>query len=85
MGAAVTHQGEPAPALQTGSSRAAHPSMEPQGTATPAIPHCAVTLHPNTTAEARKAPFHHLRQVLLKSQKMYQDILLALSASGADL
>lgn len=42
-----------------------------QCTATPTLPHCGVTLHPNTTAEARKAPFHHLCQALLKSQEKY--------------
>lgn len=84
-GAAAAQQGELACALKTGTSRAPHPSMDPYGTATPTLPHCSVTLHPNTTADGRKEPFQHLCQALLKSQKRYQDILLTLSTSGADL
>lgn len=82
QGAAGTQQGELAPALRTGTSRAAQPSTDPV-----AQLHRGASLqcYPKHNSWGNRAPFHQLCQAPLKAQKRHQDILLTLSTSGADL
>lgn len=80
-GAAGIQQGEPACALETGSSIAPHSSM---AMAQLHPPYLTAVLHYTPTQQLREEKHHFNTYAKCYSSLRYQDILLTLSTSGAD-